>query len=100
MREIVAALAVIPILITQPLQGDRPVAVQPIQNVAADKEGKIIVQEDVVYGRVQGAGLLADIAYPEGKGPFPVILSVHGGRWYRESKNTHSAIKVKQWAGF
>jgi alpha-L-fucosidase 2 len=44
--------------------------------------------------------LLADIAYPEGKGPFPVILSVHGGRWFRESKNTHSAIKVREWAGF
>src|SRR5262249_4162608 len=30
----------------------------------------------------------------------PVILSVHGGRWFRESKSTHSAIKVRQWAGF
>jgi alpha-L-fucosidase 2 len=67
---------------------------------AADKEAKIIVHEDLVYGRVQGAGLLADVAYPEGKGPFPVILSVHGGRWFRESKSTHSAIKVRQWAGF
>ncbi len=61
---------------------------------------KIIVHEDVVYGRVQGAGLLADVAYPDGKGPFPVILSVHGGRWFRESKSTHSAINVRQWAGF
>jgi len=63
------------------------------------KEAKVQFKEDVVYGRVQGAGLLADIAYPEGKGPFPVILSVHGGRWFRESKSTHSAIKVRQWAG-
>ena len=61
---------------------------------------KIIAHEDIVYGRVQGAGLLADIAYPAGKGPFPVILSVHGGRWFRESKSTHSAIKVRQWAEF
>lgn len=73
---------------------------QPARIVAGDKEMKIMFQEDVVYGRVQGAGLLADIAYPEGKGPFPVILSVHGGRWFRESKTTHSAIKVQQWAGF
>src|SRR5262249_24909452 len=78
---------------------DKP-AVQPALAVAGDKEMKIIVQEDVVYGRVQGAVLLADLAYPEGKGPFPVILSVHGGRWFRESKSTHSAIKVRQWAGF
>ena len=42
---------------------------------------KIHVQTNVVYGQVHGAGLLADIAYPEGKGPFPAIVSVHGGRW-------------------
>ncbi len=50
---------------------------------AADpgSSAKVTVKRDLVYGRVQGAGLLADIAYPEGKGPFPVILSVHGGRW-------------------
>jgi acetyl esterase/lipase len=77
------------LLLATDAQGDKPA-----------KEAKIIVQEDVVYGRVQGAGLLADVAYPEGKGPFPVILSVHGGRWFRESKTTHSAIKVRQWAGF
>ncbi len=65
-----------------------------------EKGAKIIVHEDVVYGRVQGAGLLCDVAYPEGKGPFPVILSVHGGRWFRESKSTHSAIKVRDWAAF
>jgi acetyl esterase len=75
----------------------------PAVLTAQDKKAepvKIIVHEDVVYGRVQGAGLLADVAYPEGKGPFPVILSVHGGRWFRESKSTHSAINVRQWAGF
>ncbi len=67
---------------------------------ASKNDMKIIMHEDVVYGRVEGAGLLADVAYPEGKGPFPVILSVHGGRWFRESKTTASAIKVKQWAEF
>lgn len=63
------------------------------------EHSKILFKEDIVYGRVQGAGLLADLAYPEGPGPFPVILSVHGGRWFRESKSTHSAIKVREWAG-
>ncbi len=79
-------------------QGDKLMEIQPARAFAQDKDVKIIVQEDVVYGRVQGAGLLADLAYPEGKGPFPVILSVHGGRWFRESKTTHSAIKVREWA--
>lgn len=80
--------------------GNKAMGTRTSRAMAQDKNVTIIVQEDVVYGRVQGAGLLADIAYPEGKGPFPVILSVHGGRWFRESKTTHSAIKVRQWAGF
>ena len=62
----------------------------------------VIVKKDVVYGNVHGAGLLADIAYPEGKGLFPVILSVHGGRWVGSHRSDpgEGAIDVKQWAGF
>src|SRR5262249_45295280 len=68
----------------------------------AHQPAKVIVKTDVVYGSVLGAGLVADIAYPEGKGPFPVILSVHGGRWVA-SKRTDAgegAIDVEKWAGF
>jgi len=70
--------------------------------VAPDKPAKVIVKKDLVYGQVHGAGLLADIAYPEGKGPFPVILSVHGGRWVASHRNDadEGAINVAQWAGF
>lgn len=57
-------------------------------------------QENHVYGEVLGAGLLADIAAPEGGGPFPVILSVHGGRWIRGTRRDNGAIDVQQWAGF
>jgi len=53
---------------------------------------------DMVYGMVQGAGLIADIAWPQGDGPFPVILSVHGGRWIREDRHTVSSIDVENWA--
>ena len=94
MRKTLALIAVYLCLLTPaPEDATAQVAV-------GGKKPKINVQEDVVYGRTQGAGLLADIAYPEGKGPYPVILSVHGGRWFRESKTTHSAINVRQWAGF
>ncbi len=56
--------------------------------------------QDIVYGRVLGAGLLADIASPDDGGPFPVILDVHGGRWIRSSKsNRDTAIDVQQWSG-
>jgi alpha-L-fucosidase 2 len=59
---------------------------------------KVTVREDVVYGRVHGAGLLADIASPESKDPLPAIISVHGGRWVGGHKRDASAIKVEQWA--
>src|SRR5262245_48919490 len=63
---------------------------------------EVVVKKDVVYGNVHGAGLLADIAYPQGEGPFPVILSVHGGRWVASHRGDpgEGAINVKQWAGF
>ena len=61
---------------------------------------EITHQEDVVYGRVHGAGLLADIAYPKSDNPLPAIVSVHGGRWQGGHKRDGSTIKVKQWAGF
>jgi acetyl esterase/lipase len=62
----------------------------------------IIVKKNVVYGNVHGAGLLCDIAYPEGKDKLPVILSVHGGRWVASHRSDpgEGAIDVKQWASF
>jgi acetyl esterase/lipase len=65
-------------------------------------QATVVVKKEVVYGNVHGAGLLADIAYLEGKGPRPVILSVHGGRWVGSHRSDpgEGAIDVKQWAGF
>src|SRR4051794_19497692 len=66
---------------------------------AAENHAAIIMKKDLVYGQVYGAGLIADIAYPEGKGPFPAIISVHGGRWIAGSRTDPSTINVRQWAG-
>ncbi|MFO1095153.1 MAG: alpha/beta hydrolase fold domain-containing protein [Planctomycetaceae bacterium] len=68
------------------------------QNQAA--VANVIVKNDVVYGTVHGAGLVADIAWPEGKQPLPAIISVHGGRWVGGHRRDASTIKVEQWAGF
>ena len=61
---------------------------------------QVIVRNDVVYGSVHGAGLLADIAYPESAENLPALISVHGGRWVGGHKLDASTIKVEQWAGF
>ena len=63
-------------------------------------ERGIIIHEDLVYGRIHGAGLLADVAYPKTDDPLPAIISVHGGRWRGGNKRDKSAIVVKQWAEF
>ena len=66
------------------------------------EESNIIYEEDIVYGRVHGAGLLADIAYPakDAGVALPAIVSVHGGRWRGGHKKDASTIRVRQWARF
>jgi len=59
----------------------------------------IVSRPDVVYGRILGAALVADIAYPKSAHKLPAILSVHGGRWIRGTKRDNHAIDVEQWAG-
>jgi acetyl esterase/lipase len=69
--------------------------------VEQDQPAPAIIQhDDVVYGRVHGAGLLADIAYTESKTPLPAIISVHGGRWKGGHRRDKSTIVVGQWAEF
>jgi acetyl esterase/lipase len=60
----------------------------------------ITTKQDVVYGRVEGSALLADIAYPDSGDRLPAIISVHGGRWRAGNRTDASSIKVAQWAGF
>ena len=70
-------------------------------SIAQESAGpEIVIREDIVYGRVHGAGLLADIAYPASDKPLPAIISVHGGRWQGGHKKDGSTIVVKQWAEF
>ena len=68
--------------------------------VGQESDLKIVYKEDLVYGRVHGAGLLADVAYPVVDRPLTAIISVNGGRWQSGHKQDGSTIKVKQWAGF
>ena len=75
---------------------------EPAKSAEPDAKAapKIVSREDVVYGRVHGAALTADVAWPESKEKLPAILSVHGGRWVGGHKKDASTIKVDQWAGF
>ena len=74
------------------------VLLPPTALAAAKPE--IISQPDTIYGRVHGAALVADIAYPKTDKKLKAIISVHGGRWRGGHKRDGSTIKVQQWAGF
>jgi acetyl esterase/lipase len=66
----------------------------------AQPSAPVVTRTDVIYGRVEGAALLANIAYPDGPSLKPAIISVHGGRWRAGNRADASSIKVAQWAEF
>src|SRR5262245_24174926 len=70
----------------------------PAAPAAGPQEDGIKFQEDVISGRVEGSALLADIAQPQGDGPFPAIISIHGGRWVAGHRRDTSSIKPREWA--
>jgi acetyl esterase/lipase len=70
----------------------------PVAPAAGPQDDGIKFQEDVIYGRVEGSALLADIAQPAGEGPFPAIISIHGGRWVAGHRRDTSSIKPREWA--
>lgn len=70
------------------------------QLAGAQPSAPIVTKTDVIYGRVEGSALLANIAYPDGPSLKPAILSVHGGRWRAGNRADASSIKVAQWAEF
>ena len=67
---------------------------------AAQASAPVVTRTDVIYGRVEGSALLANLAYPDGPGPRAAIVSVHGGRWRAGNRTDASSIKVAQWAEF
>src|SRR3974377_1727932 len=44
------------------------------------------------FGPTEGAGLLARFYRPEGVGPFPAVLEVHGGAWTSGDRLNNIAI--------
>lgn len=66
----------------------------------AQVSAPVVTRTDLIYGRVEGSALLANLAYPDGPGLRPAIISVHGGRWRAGNRTDASSIKVTHWAEF
>jgi acetyl esterase/lipase len=43
----------------------------------------------------QGGALLARVYQPQGPGPFPILLDVHGGAWSRGDRTTDEALDTR-----
>ena len=56
---------------------------------AATLTGAALDQKDVEYGRPGGKALLLDLHVPDGPGPFPAAILVHGGGFDEGSKSTN-----------
>ena len=57
--------------------------------------GRYNVKHNIVYSKPAGRTLMADTYVPEGKGPFPAILVVHGGGWTAGRREQMNSISRK-----
>jgi acetyl esterase len=53
------------------------------------------IRKDVEYSRAEGMSLRLDASIPEGKGPFPAVIIVHGGGWVRGDRRVDVAPLFK-----
>jgi acetyl esterase/lipase len=51
------------------------------QAETAPPETRAVVKSDIEYGRAGGVRLLLDSSVPDGAGPHPMVIIVHGGGW-------------------
>src|SRR4051794_32726322 len=47
------------------------------------------VRADIEYARVNGISLRMDASVPDGDGPFPAAIIVHGGGWVSGDRKTN-----------
>lgn len=71
------------------------VAVFPSLGMTAEP----VIEKDIVYASPGGTDLKFDFARPDGEGPFPLVVLVHGGGW-RQGSRTEFADGQKAFAGF
>jgi acetyl esterase/lipase len=72
-------------------------AAAPVYGQATPAPG-VVVKTDIIYGRVQGSALLADLAYPERGDRLPAIMYIHGGRWRAGTRANQNFANLSKWA--
>jgi acetyl esterase/lipase len=58
--------------------------------VRAERPADVAIEKDIVYGKSGGVELKLDLARPaKGKGPFPLVVCIHGGAWQAGHRSAH-----------
>ena len=50
------------------------------------RSAEVALEENITYGKAGDTELKLDLARPEGDGPFPAIVFIHGGGWSKGSR--------------
>jgi acetyl esterase len=61
-------------------------------NVVTNPAASKFTTEDIEYHKVGGEALLARLYRPQGAGPFPAVVEVHGGAWTSGDRNNNQVI--------
>src|SRR5438093_10861525 len=56
---------------------------------AAAAPPAVELKKGVVYGKGGDVELKLDLATPEGDGPFPAVVCIHGGAWLKGNRAGH-----------
>jgi len=71
MKKSMLAVTVALLLLGHDMAGDKPMEIQSASAFAQDKDAKIIVHEDVVYGKAQGRACWRTLPTPMPRVLFP-----------------------------
>jgi acetyl esterase/lipase len=53
------------------------------------RSAEVVVEENITYGKAGDTELKLDLARPQGEGPFPAIVFIHGGGWSGGSRQAY-----------
>ena len=67
----------------------RILAIYAICGLLFSASAKAELRKDIEYGKTDGVSLLLDAYVPDGAGPFPAVIIVHGGAFTKGDKTTY-----------
>ena len=67
----------------------------PARAQTSPRQANISMQADVQYGTASGVRLLMDVYTPPGEGPFPALITIHGGGFVTGDKHLQRGVSTQ-----